>query len=138
MRAVLDTNTIISGLFWSGSPRRVLRAAESQDLTITTSPPLLGELLRVLNYPKLAEKVAATGRTPEELLALFAHMCTIVQPEAIEPTIKADPDDDMVLACALGAKSNVIVSGDTHLLTLGSFRNIPIITARELLERLNR
>jgi uncharacterized protein len=75
IRAVLDTNTIVSGVGWGGPPGAVLDAALAGHFEIVTSPALLDELRRVLAYPKLQ---AVIGDADEliELLALAAIMVT--------------------------------------------------------------
>lgn len=137
MRVVLDTNTVVSGLFWNGTPRRLLDAADLHEIELYASPPLLSELYRVLGYPKLSAKIAATGVDAATLIALYAHRVVVIEPAKIPPTVADDPDDDMVLACAAAAGADAIVSGDAHLLALGSFRDIPILTSAEMLARLN-
>jgi len=62
-------------------------------------------------------------------------LCRIVEPVHIQRT-SIDPDDDAVLATALAAPADLIVSGDTHLLDLKSFHRIPIITAAEAVNRI--
>lgn len=66
----------------------------------------------------------------------YAELASLVEPMPIPPTIIADPDDDHVLACALAAEAELIVSGDRHLLGLGVYQNIEIITAAQALERI--
>lgn len=61
----------------------------------------------------------------------YVELATLVTPMPIFPTILRDPDDDHVLACALTAGADLIVSGDKHLLELKSYQNIPILTAAE-------
>ncbi|HEV8582491.1 MAG TPA: PIN domain-containing protein [Thermoanaerobaculia bacterium] len=56
-------------------------------------------------------------------------------PQEIPPVIEQDPDDDAVLACAVAARAEVIISGDRHLLNLGRFQAIQIITAAEAVAR---
>ena len=53
----------------------------------------------------------------------------VVTPASIRRTVTRDPDDDRVLACALAAQADLIVSGDAHLLDLKSYQRIPIVTA---------
>lgn len=59
----------------------------------------------------------------------YAAIVDLVTPATITPTIAGDPDDDQVLAAALAAKADFIVSGDAHLLQLKSFLGIEIVTA---------
>ena len=64
----------------------------------------------------------------------YAELATLVIPVAIPLTVLADPDDDHVLACALAAQADYIVSGDQHLLTLNRFHETPIITAAQAIQ----
>jgi uncharacterized protein len=64
-------------------------------------------------------------------------LVTIVAPALITPTILRDPTDDAVLAAAIGARADLIVSGDAHLLNLKSFQGIDIVTAATADVRIN-
>jgi putative PIN family toxin of toxin-antitoxin system len=98
---------------------------------------LLEELADVLARPKFSSRLESAGVTVGSLLAGINALATIITPEAIAPTVRADPDDDAVLACAMTASVARIVSGDSHLLELGGFQGIPIVTATELLAELD-
>ena len=67
------------------------------------------------------------------MIAGYRALATPVRPAMIEPTTR-DPDDDHVLACALGAQAAIIVTLDRDLLSLGRFRDIPILAARQALD----
>jgi uncharacterized protein len=131
IRAVLDTNTIVSGVGWGGPPGAVLDAAMAGHFEIVTSPALLAELRRVLSYPKLQAVVGDA----DELIKLLALAAIVVTPTETV-TISRDPDDDRLIAAALEADADVIVSGDQDLLTLGRIGHIQILTPREFLEYL--
>jgi len=62
----------------------------------------------------------------------YAALASVIQPAKIEPVVLADPDDDAVLACAIAAQAEIVVSGDSHLLGLGQYRDIQIFSAAEL------
>ncbi len=137
MRLVLDTNTIVSGFLWKGQPHRLLNVAKTRrDITLYTSPKLLAELADVLSRNKLAAAVAATRRLPDALMRQYLDIAQVVTPATVAPVIPADPDDDHVLACALVAKADLIVSGDRHLLQLQRYQGIPIVTAGEAVRRI--
>lgn len=136
MRVVADSNTVISGLLWKGNPRRVLDAARTGIIELYTSLPLLAEVDEVLRRPKFARRLSLAAATPHELVVGYAALASIVQPADITPMIIEDPDDDAVLACALAARADAIVSGDGHLLVLQEYCNIPILTAALFLSRL--
>jgi len=136
MRVVADTSTVVSGLMWWGKPRQVLDATRAHTISLFTSAALLAELEDVLNREKFARRLALVGHTPCDLVLGYAALTTIVTPAVIPPVVLVDPDDDTVLACAVAASAEVVVSGDSHLLALKKYRDIPILTAAELLERI--
>ncbi|MCA0244222.1 MAG: putative toxin-antitoxin system toxin component, PIN family [Proteobacteria bacterium] len=136
MRLVLDTNTALSGLLWGGTPGRVIDAAEAQRIELASSAALLAELQGVLSREKFAKQLAKRGLTVADVFDGYAAMVTLILPAVIAPTITRDPADDQVLAAALAAQADLIVSGDAHLLDLKNFQGIEIITAAAALERI--
>ena len=136
MRLVLDTNAAVSGLLWHGSPGKRIDAAHAALVTLHTSAPLLVEPRDVLHREKFARPRAALGLTAAEIFEGYAALAAVVVPAIIPPTIIDDPDDDAVLACAVAAEADYMVSGDPHLLKLEQFRNIPIVTPAQAVERL--
>jgi uncharacterized protein len=123
IRAVLDTNTIVSGVGWGGTPGAVLDAALDGQDEIITSPALLDELRRVLSYAKLQAVVGDA----DELIKLLALAAIVVTPTETV-TISRDPDDDGLIEGALAANADVIVTGDQDLLTLGRIGQIQVLT----------
>lgn len=133
MRIVADTNTLISGLLWQGAPRRLMDAAQAGIVQLVTTPALIAELTRVLERAKFANRLQRAGISAEELLATYTELAQIVTPADIPPTVPTDPDDDAVLAAALGGDAAIIVSGDRDLLDLGRFHHIPVLTVVQML-----
>jgi putative PIN family toxin of toxin-antitoxin system len=133
VRVVADTNTIVSALLWEGSPYRLIAAFDEYEITFYTSRALLDELANVLPRRKLAKAVHATGKTPAQLIAEYEAFVNLVIPGSIRRTVPNDPDDDRVLACALAAHADIIVSGDHDLLDLKHYHGMRIITAAEAL-----
>jgi putative PIN family toxin of toxin-antitoxin system len=132
VRVVADTNTVVSALLWGGQPAELLAGAREQRLALFTSAALIAELEDVLAREKFAQRIARVGSTVAALLAGYRALVTLVRPALIEPTTR-DPDDDHVLACALGAEAQMIVTRDQDLLTLDPFRTLRILSAREAL-----
>ena len=98
MRAVIDTNVLMAGLLWRGPSHALLAHVRAGTMSLVSSPALLAELADVIEPPPLPQPVCR------------------------------DPDDDKVLALALAAKVEFIVSGDKDLLSLSSFEGVRIVT----------
>jgi len=138
LKAVLDTNVLVSSLLVNaGLPAQVVDAWRQEQYILVTSPGLIAEVRATLNYPRLRRKYALTEKDVEGLISLLEHDALLVPGQAqVSGAIPADPADEMVLACAVDAEADVIVSGDLHLLALGDYQGIPILTARAFMERL--
>ena len=136
MRLVLDTNAAISALLWHGTPGKLIDAAQSRTVFLFTSAPLLGELRGVLGREKFSKQLEARGLSAEEVFDGYAALATMVTPAIISPTIASDSTDDVVLATALAAQADGIVSGDAHLLNLKDYQGIPLLSAAEILARI--
>lgn len=132
MRVVADTNIVVSGLMWKGNSRRILDAARAGEIQLLTTIVLLAELEDVLGREKFSARLASAGVRASELVLGYAALASVIEPAEIEPVVLADPDDDAVIACAIAAQCQVIVSGDQHLLDLKHYQGIRIVTAAEL------
>jgi len=136
MRVVIDTNTIVSALFWRGAPRRLLEVARLGAIDLFVSPDLLAEMEDVLQREKFSARLTLAGCSVRELVLGYAALARVVEPPAIAPAVLADLDDDNVLACALAAHANYIVSGDNHLLQLKQYQGIPILSVAQFLQEI--
>ena len=132
MRAVLDTNILISALiFPGGTPEAVYRLPIERRIELVTSPSLLAELGRIL-----AEKFGWDPSMAELAVAQVARIGTVVRPAREIHVVKDDPADDRVLEAADEAGADVVVSRDRHLPRLREWRGIRIVRAAELLDEL--
>ena len=133
IRAVVDTNIVISGLFFGGTPYKVVKAAIDRKFLHLLSAPLINEIERVMRSKKF-------GLSPEEasvLTTLFFERATIVVPTSTINAIPRCPGDNRVLECAVDGNAQYIVTGDRKdLLSLGKFQSIPIISAKDFLQLL--
>jgi uncharacterized protein len=137
VRAVVDTNLLVSGLLWDGGPAELMAAARSGTFRLCTSEFLLSELGNVLGRAKFATRLASRGVTVEAVLASLRSICEVFDPTPMPiPSELRDPKDLIVLACAMSAGVDAIITGDKDLLVLNPFNSIPIITVAEALVRL--
>jgi uncharacterized protein len=136
VRLVLDTNAAVSGLLWHGNPGKLIDAAQAGSLILCASAPLLAELHGVLGRQKFATHLQIRGLTATQIFEGYAALTTVVVPAIIPSVIIDDPDDDAVLACAVAAKADLVVSGDPHLAKLVQYEGIPIVAPVEAVERL--
>lgn len=129
MEAVLDTNVVISAAISSkGPPAETVRAWRAHSFTWVTSPSLLDELERTLRSPRLQRYLAWNEEELAEFLALVRQAARVVLPTSRIDVVLDDPDDSRVLEAAVEGRVGYIVSGDRHLLELGSHGGIPIVT----------
>lgn len=135
MRVVADTNTVVSAFLWVGPPKAVLDAARDGGISLHTTPALLVELKDVLSRDKFTARTRQVGSTVAGMLTEYRALVAVELPAPISPTAR-DPDDDQVLATALGAQARLIVTREHELLTLGTFDNILILPAAHALERI--
>ena len=131
MKAILDTNVLISAyVFPGGKPEAVYRLALEGRLEIGTSLPLLAELGRVLS-----QKFGWTPDRVEAAVAQMTRVASVVKPVETVQAVIADPADDRVLEAARAFDADVIVSGDRHLLDLGTWSDVEIISPAEFIDR---
>jgi putative PIN family toxin of toxin-antitoxin system len=121
---------------WRAAPRQVLDAARDKRITVHTSSVLLDELAEVLSRPHLASVIAANRTSPEFLMQRYAMLAQLVIPAQTARVVPDDIDDDAVIACALAAQADLIVSGDAHLLNLKHYQGMRIIDAAEAMRSL--
>lgn len=133
MRLVLDTNVLVASLIGSAAPRKLVDAARAEAFTLCTTETLLAELEEVLARDRFAQRLRVAGLEAHAVVDDLRLIALVVVPPAIPRTVPNDPDDDHVLACAIGASADLIVSGDRDLLALREYQGIPIVTPADAL-----
>lgn len=129
-RVVLDTNIYISAIIFGGNPGQILEIARTGEIDLVTSREILLELAL-----KLRDKFLWKENEIEEVIEGIGIFAKIVFPKHKISLIRNDPDN-RILECAIEAKVDYIVSGDKkHLLALGKFKGIPIISAKAFLDK---
>lgn len=135
-RVVFDTNVALSALLWRGTPHSVLLEMRYRPILLFSSRFLLDELAGVLARSKFDPIFALRETSRAELVRQYTVLVRLVSPVRIPDIIKNDPTDNQVLACALAADADVIVSGDRHLLSLSAYAGVEILSAKDFLAKL--
>ena len=133
IRVVLDTNVLVSGLLFGGTPGDVLRLCRKTVVAVA-SAGMIDECLRVLAYPKFRLADGDIRYLLERHILPIVEVVDVVPGESV---VAADPKDDMFVWCARQAKASAIVSGDAHLLSL-SLPDLEIVTAAEAVRLLKK
>lgn len=100
-----------------------------------SSAPLIDELERVLSYTKFAARIRELDATPRQLAGDYSRLVYLVTIADMAPVISKDRDDDLLLATALAAGAEAIVSGDAHILNLKRYHNIDMLTPAQALAK---
>ena len=133
LKAVLDTNVLVSAVISDGKARQLLKKGIAGKYRIVTSDLILNELAVVLRRPKFKTSEEEIQR----ITTALSRTANILAVKTKLEVVKADPKDDMVIETAMDGEADLIVSGDNHLLELGTYKAIEIVTIDKMLEYLN-
>ncbi len=134
MRIVLDTNQHISAIIQpNGRPAQILRLWRAGVIELAISPLILEEFEIVVYRPRIQQKYNLSDEDIAEYLEMLREFAIMVSGSITVNAVPDDPDDNIIIACALEAKVDLIISGDNHLLALGSYQGIPIVKAADFL-----
>jgi len=136
VRAVIDTNVLVSALLWNGPPHALMANVREGLLEIAISPVLLAELSTVIGRSKFNAILVRAESTREQILTEIRKLAEVIEPPPLPQPVCRDPDDDAVLALAIAAQVDWIISGDDDLLSLRSYAGIAIISPVEALAKL--
>ncbi len=136
LRAVIDTNLFVSGLFAKDSvSARLQDLWINQDFELVTSIEIIKEISRVLNYPRIKERFKPTEENIRRFYRLLFRKAIISKDIYQTDKIADDPTDNKFLACALEKKADYIVSRDSHLRNLKHYHGIQIVDATTFIEK---
>jgi putative PIN family toxin of toxin-antitoxin system len=121
VKVVIDTG-VLAESFWDGPSRRVIELWKSGEITLCVSQPMLRE------YSAMVTEMGASTREKEEFVSLFSDnpmVATAGSARRVD-VVREDPAADMFLDCAVEGGADFVLTTDTHLLELESFRGISI------------
>lgn len=131
MKVIIDTNVLISGIFFSGPLYEILKAWRDHKLELIISEEILNEYKLVCD--RLSLKYPQIDTT--EILDLIIKNAHFFQPIIIDEQITADPDDDKFLTCAISSNVGIIISGDKHLLDSSGYEGIEILAPSQFIQK---
>ena len=133
LKAVLDSNVLISGLLWKGSPNQIIKLSENKYIELFSSPQIIEEVEDVLKRKLFVSRIEAIKTTIEELIESLLSTVVIIHPKIKVNMVKEDKDDNKIIECAIQAEADAIVSGDNHLLKIKTAENIQIMTPTQFI-----
>ena len=133
MRIVLDTNVLVSAVFFGGIPERVLQACVDGDHLLVVSLTVFAEYQRVGR--ELGRRYPQRKEVWESILTHIATHAMHVDVKPLSVPVSDDADDDHFLACALAVQPCLVVSGDKHLLDITGWSEIEVLTPRQFYDR---
>ncbi len=128
MRIVIDTNVLISGIFFKGKERKLLEYWFNNKIETICTEEIFAEYSAVIK--RFAEK--RDKNNCSEIIHIIAKNCTFIK-NIYTRQYSRDPDDDKFICCAVSGRADYIVSGDRDLLVLKKIDNLKIITASDFL-----
>lgn len=140
LRVMIGTNVIVSSILsLKGAPAELLNAWRERRFLLLSSSAIVADVQAVMQHPHIRDKYHFSDEEIKQTVSLLEHDALLVAGDAdVAGSIPDDPRDEMFLACALDGQADVIVRGDHHMLDLGVFQDIPILTARQFLVRLKQ
>ncbi len=135
-RITVDTNVLISATFWNGASSKILQLVEDKKCILILSAPILEEFAEVLEYDEIKRKVLSKNLEMKMALQKIVTIATIVEPNEKIHAISRDPDDNMILECAIEGNVDFIITNDKDILDLKEFRKIKVMTPEEFLKQL--
>ena len=135
MRIVIDTNVLISAIFWTGKPKQLLNHVRRQKITFVTSNQLLDELREILI--RQDKPFHLSGNEADQVVEAMRGFAEIIEPHS-QITVCHDQMDNRVIACAIDGKAEYIITGDLHLLGLRSYKSVKIMGVSDFLNHFER
>ena len=136
MKVVIDVNVWVSALLWGGVPGQILRLVYERTIEGDVSAELLQELEATLRRAKFQPRLEKRQQTVAELMAIATALCPSVLIDDVDIPNLRDPDDAKIIATAISANAEVLITGDQDLLVLQDVQGIHILTPAQFLELL--
>ncbi|MBQ9442498.1 MAG: putative toxin-antitoxin system toxin component, PIN family [Selenomonadaceae bacterium] len=129
MKILIDTNILLSGLYFHGLPKKLLQELD-ENFKICVNEKIIAEYADKIDNKFSKSRYILDKDLREKIFSSFISF-------EVKSDLKIcrDPDDDKFVNCAIDARAIYIVSGDNDLLTIKNFAGIEIVTAREFYDK---
>lgn len=131
IRVIIDTNVLMSGIFWSGAPAKILDAWQQKKLKLVISPDILDEYTRVGHI--LAKKYSGVDIGP--IIDLITIHSELFLPQPLPAPVSRDRDDDKFISLTIAAHCKIIVSGDKDLLDINQYGGVRVIKPSDFVKQ---
>ena len=139
LKVVLDNDVLVSALLNPhGKPASILNHALKNSIRLSTTPSIIEEQERILSYPKLVKRHGLAEEELEEFLAGLLVTASLIEEETTIKVLKESPWGNTYLCCAVNGRADFIISEDEHLLNLGEYQGIQIISPGQFLDIVER
>jgi len=130
MKIVIDTNVVISAVFFGGNPQKILEAVLDGFFHAFATPAIIEEYCVIVDEMVKRKQ----GRLNHRILTPLIEKLSVIETVS-SIKISRDPDDDKFIECAIDAGAIYIISGDRDLLDIGEYKGVQIITAQEFCKK---
>jgi len=136
IRAVLDSGVLVSAFVTpKGISAELLHSARQDLFKIYLCEQIFEEIKRVLlTYPHIREQYFYSNRQVAMFCQGLRDATNLVAKIPVIKVVANDPNDDMVVACAIKAKAQYIVTRDDDMLVIGKYKGIKIVTPEDFME----
>jgi len=138
MKITTDTNVLISSTFWEGASDKIMQKVENREVELVLSKELISEFTKVLDYDEIKDKIKDKNLEVRRSVEKIVSISTIVEPKQRFEIVKNDPDDNIVINCAVEGNVDYTVTQDDHLLKIKDFKGIKIVKPEEFLDILSK
>lgn len=136
MNIVIDSNIWISGIFWNGKPKDLLKILEKDILSCYICKEMIDEISEVIKRDFFKNRIIFLGLTRENIIKQIIELNKIIEINGNLNVIEDDPDDNIILETAIKSKSEFLISGDNHLLKLKNYNNVKILSCKDFIDML--
>ncbi|HLC75299.1 MAG TPA: putative toxin-antitoxin system toxin component, PIN family [Candidatus Nanoarchaeia archaeon] len=136
MRVTLDTNIVVSGMFWRGVSSKILDLVMQKKIIAVASPEIVKEYIDIVTSDEIIAKTDELQQARLEAFHTLISCMETIEPHDTQRIVPDDEDDDKFLHCAHEGHCDYVITQDKHLLRIKQYENIKIATPQEVLDKI--